>query len=136
MAGGARMYEFYTTKFKNMLSTLNQTIQPSLVYPAKTSLVNRFAAWTSGQQHNRLMWLGLSIAGHGCVLTPLTVALVAFTGMNLALFMLATVAMAMTLIVNLAALPTKITIPVLVLSILIDVVVIISAVSLGSFNFN
>ena len=117
-----------------MLSTLNQIIQPSLAYPAKISLVSRFAAWTSGQQNNRLMWLGLSIAGHGCFLTPLTVALVAFTGMNLALFMLATVAMAITLIVNLAALPTKITIPVLVLSILIDIVVIISAVSLVNIN--
>jgi hypothetical protein len=132
MVGRSPMYEFYTTKFKNMLSTLNQIIQPSLAYPAKISVVSRFAAWTSGQQHNRLMWLGLSIAGHGCFLTPLTVALVAFTGMNLALFMLATVAMAMTLIVNLAALPTKITIPVLVLSILIDIVVIISAVALGN----
>ena len=134
MAERGRMYEFYTTKFKNMLSTLNQIIQPSLAYPAKISLVSRFATWTSGQQNNRLMWLGLSIAGHGCFLTPLTVAIVAFTGMNLALFMVATVAMAIALIVNLAALPTKITIPVLILSILIDIVVIMSAISIGNIN--
>ena len=132
IAGKSRINEFYRTKFKHMLSTVNQIIQPSLTYTAKTSLISRFAAWTSGQQHNRLLWLGVSIAGHGCFLTPLAVTMVAFTGMNLVLFMTAMVAMTMTLIVNLAALPTKITIPVLLLSILIDIVVIISAFSLGN----
>ncbi|RYY16343.1 MAG: hypothetical protein EOO04_27110 [Chitinophagaceae bacterium] len=115
-----------------MLSTINQNFQPSLVYPAKTSIVSRFMNWADNQQESRLMWLGLSLAGHGCFLTPLTVALIAFTGMNLVLFMAAMIAMTMSLIVNLAALPTKITIPVLVLSILIDIVVIISAFSLGN----
>ena len=128
------MYEFYSTKFIHMLSTLTQIIQPSLAYPAKISLVSRFTAWASGQENNRFMWLGLSIAGHGCFLTPLTVALVALTGMNLVLFMSAMVAMTISLIVNLAALPTKITIPVLGLSILIDIIVIISAFSLGNIN--
>jgi hypothetical protein len=125
---------FTVQNSKIMLSTFNQIIQPSLAYNAKTSLISRFSAWTSGQQNNRLMWLGLSIAGHGCFLTPLTVALVAFTGMNLALFMTATIGMAMTLIVNLAALPTKITIPVLILSVIIDVAVIMSAFSLGNIS--
>jgi hypothetical protein len=115
-----------------MLSSINQQFQPALSYNAKPSLLTRFSAWTAGQEESRLLWLGISIAGHGCVLTPLTVIMVAFTGMNLLLFMTAMVAMTMSLIVNLAAMPTKITIPVLILSVLIDIVVIISAFSFGS----
>jgi hypothetical protein len=49
-----------------------------------------------------------------------------FTGNNLYLFVLATAAMGMTLVTNLAALPTKITLPVFVLSILIDLGIVIS----------
>lgn len=126
------MFEFYATKFKHMLSSINQQFQPALSYNAKPTLLTRFSAWTAGQEESRLLWLGISIAGHGCVLTPLTVIIVAFTGMNLVLFMTAMVAMTMSLIVNLAAMPAKITIPVLILSILIDIVVIISAFSFGS----
>jgi hypothetical protein len=96
----------------------------------RTSLFSRFIALCEGQQENRLLWLALALGGHGCVLTPLTILLiVAFTGMNLVLFMAALAAMAMALIVNLAALPTKITIPVLFGSILIDLVVIAIAVT-------
>ena len=53
-----------------------------------------------------------------------------FTGNNLYLFVLAIAAMGMTLVTNLAALPTKITIPVFVLSILIDLAIVISCVFL------
>jgi hypothetical protein len=116
-----------------MLSSINHFFQPALTYTAKQSLFIRFINWASDQQENRLLWLSLSLAGHGCVLTPLTVVMVAFTGMNLVLFVCAMLAMTMSLIVNLAALPTRITIPVLILSILIDVVVIISAFSFGNF---
>jgi hypothetical protein len=133
MTGVKLMLEFYSTKFKHMLSSINQLFQPSLTYTEKPSLFSRFATWTIGQQENRLLWLGVSIAGHGCFLTPLTVIVVAFTGMNLLLFMSAMVAMTMSLIVNLAAMPTKITIPVLILSIVIDVLVIVSAFTFGNF---
>jgi hypothetical protein len=47
------------------------------------------------------------------------------------LFMLCIVSMGMALVTNLAAMPTKITIPIFVLSVLIDLAVIISCFAIG-----
>ena len=98
----------------------------------RLSVFTRFLNWCDAQQESRLLWLAIALGGHGCVLTPLTILLiVTFTGMNLVLFMTALFAMTLALIVNLAALPTKITIPVLLLSVVMDVVVIASAIGLS-----
>ena len=94
------------------------------------SLVTRFITWCKQQEESRLLWLGVILAAHGCILTPLTVMAVMFTGNNLYLFVFAIAAMGMTLVTNLAALPTKITIPVFVLSILIDVAIVVASVFL------
>ena len=89
-------------------------------------------AWADTQEDRRFMWLALALGGHGCVLTPLTILLVvAFTGLNLALFMTALGAMALALIVNLAAMPTKYTIPIFFLSVLVDVGVIAAAIGMA-----
>ena len=87
--------------------------------------------WCTNQQENRLLWLGIALTGHGCIITPLTIMAVLLAGTNLFLFILALVAMGLSLVTNLAALPTRITIPVFVLSILIDLVVIASCVIIG-----
>ena len=94
------------------------------------SLLTRCITWCKTQEESRLLWLGIILAAHGCILTPITVMVVMFTGNNLYLFVLAIAAMGMTLVTNLAALPTKITIPVFVFSILIDLAIVISCVSL------
>lgn len=109
------------------------TVQSSFSIPAKgNSLFTRFINWADAQQESRLLWLALALGGFGCVLTPLSILLiVAFTGMNLFLFMATLFAMAISLIVNLAALPTKITIPIFFLSVLIDVMVIVAALSIS-----
>ena len=116
-----------------MSTTYHPSVQQAYTHPQKRiSLFSRFLNWCAGQEQNRLMWLAFALGGHGCVLTPLTILLiVALTGMNLVLFMAALAAMAMALIVNLAAMPTKITIPVLLLSVVIDLVVIASAIGLS-----
>ena len=87
---------------------------------------SKFINWCSDQQENRLSWLAIAIAGHGCVLTPLTVFAVVNSGNNLILFMVSILAMAMVLITNLAALPTKITIPFLFGSILVDLGILLT----------
>src|SRR4051794_29425314 len=92
---------------------------------SSVSLITKFIDWSKGQQDNRLLWLGIALAGHGCVFTPLTVMAVLLAGTNLTLFILAIVAMGMALVTNLAALPTKITIPVLVLSVLMDIAIVV-----------
>ena len=74
-----------------------------------------------------MLWLGFALAGQGCILAPLAVLTVLATGGNLVLFMIALVAMAMTLVTNLAAMPTRITIPFFFASILLDVAVIVTA---------
>ncbi len=113
-------------------TTLNQTISTTYTErTASTSLLGKFFDWCKGQQENRLLWLGIVLAGHGCILTPLTVMAVLLAGTNITLFILTIVAMGMSLVTNLAAMPTKITIPVFVLSVLIDIAIIISCVAIG-----
>jgi hypothetical protein len=94
-------------------------------------IVSRFMTWCKGQDENRFMWIGIVLAGHGCILTPLTVMAVLMAGTNMFLFMLCIVSMGMALVTNLAAMPTKITIPIFVLSVLIDLAVIISCFAIG-----
>ncbi len=91
---------------------------------SKPSLWKRFMTWSDQQEKNRLGWTAFAIAGHGCVFTIFTVMVVLLTGNNFIFWPFIIGAMAACLIVNLAAMPTKITIPVLFLSLLIDVAII------------
>ena len=83
---------------------------------AKVSLWSKFINWTDKQEENRFGWTAFAIAGHGCVFTIITVATILLTGNNFIFWPFAIGAMTTCLIVNLAALPTKITIPVLFFS--------------------
>jgi hypothetical protein len=95
----------------------------SFSIPALTKFMN----WSRNQEDNRIMWVGIALVMHGCVLTPLTVMAVAFTGMNMVLFMAAIIAMGMALVTNLAAMPARVTIPVFFLSVIIDVAIVIAS---------
>src|SRR5262245_47036716 len=104
------------------MNTIQHRIQRSY-YPATTahqSACSRFINWCNGQEKNRFLWLAFAVAGHGCFLTPITLLAIMFSGNLMFFWALAIGAMAMSLIANLAALPTKITVPVLFFSILID----------------
>ncbi len=94
----------------------------------RTSLWARFITYCKNQENNRLLWLGIILAAHGCILTPITVAVTLAAGPNFVLFMAGIVSMAIALVTNLAAMPTRITIPNFALSILIDIAIIISCV--------
>lgn len=113
-------------------TTLNQTI--AATYTEKepsVSVLKKFINWCKEQDENRFMWVGIVLAGHGCILTPLTVMAVLLAGTNMVLFMLAIVSMGMAVVTNLAAMPTKITIPVFVFSILIDIAIVIACIAIG-----
>jgi hypothetical protein len=124
-------YEWGTLHFQksNHMSTtvLNHTERnykhSGFTIPALT----RFMNWSRNQEDNRIMWVGIALVLHGCVLTPLTVMAVAFTGMNLILFMAAIIAIGMALVTNLAAMSTKVTVPVFFLSVVIDLVIVIAS---------
>lgn len=136
---GSSDARFLPTKFalqnqKKMETTLQQ--KASLNYTeriVKPSILSRFFNWCNEQETYRFGWLGGIIAIHGCVLTPITLFAVILSGANLALFIAAIVAMGMSLVTNLAAMPTKVTIPVFFTSVLVDLVIIALCVSSG-FN--
>ena len=99
------------------------------------SVFKKFISWCTGQDANRYGWLGAALVAHGCVLTPFTMFAIVLSGNNIVFWLCAIVAMMATLVVNLAALPTKYTIPVFLFSILIDVTLIIACASAG-FNIS
>lgn len=96
----------------------------------KTSIWTRFITWCKDQQESRLLWLGIALAVHASLMTPLTLFVVMFTGNNILFLAFAIAAIGMALISNLAALPTKITIPTFFLSIILDVAIIIASLSM------
>ncbi len=108
-----------------METTIQQAFAP--VYSKSTtkkSSWKRFINWADGQEENRFGWTAFSIAGHGCVFTIITVSIILATGNNFIFWPFAIAAMAVSLITNLAALPTKITIPTLFATILVDIAII------------
>ena len=106
------------------MQTIQTSYSPSYSHAHKQSAVFRFLEWCKSQEPYRYGWLAVIIAVHGCVLTPLTLFAVFLGGNSMVLWGLSIAAMAMSLITNLAAMPTKITVPVFFLSILIDLTVI------------
>lgn len=95
---------------------------------ARTSLWTNFVNYCGRQEENRLMWVGIVLAAHGCILTPMVVMLTLMTGPHFFLFMTAMVAMGMVLVTNLAAMPTKITIPAFAVSLFIDLAIAVACI--------
>src|SRR2546421_8502716 len=87
-------------------------IIPGKIFVRRESLLKQFFSWCKAQEKNRLGWLAVVLTGHGCIITPLTVFVIILTGNNMFFWAIAIAAISMSLITNLAALPTKITIPV------------------------
>jgi hypothetical protein len=114
-----------------MQTITNQTISTTYSEVSNnTNIWTKFMTYCKEQENNRLMWVGIVLAAHGCILTPITVMITYFAGQNFTLFMTGMVAMGIALVTNLAAMPTKITIPAFALSIVIDIFVIISSILL------
>jgi hypothetical protein len=113
-----------------METTIKHAYSPaSANTDTKISLWKKFINWADKQEENRFGWTAFAIAGHGCVFTIITVAVVLLSGNNFIFWPFAIAAMSICLIVNLAALPTKITIPVLFFSLLLDLAIIVLALT-------
>ena len=100
---------------------------------AQPSVFVKFFNWCKNQESNRLGWLGAILTIHGCVLTPITLFAVILAGTNFIFYIVVLLAIMMTVVSNLAAMPTKYTIPIFFFSVLIDIVIIALCVSAG-FN--
>ena len=99
----------------------------------RISLWKKFINWADGQEENRFGWTAFAIAGHGCVFTIITSLMVLFTGNHFIFWPFVIGAMAACVVVNLAAMPTKIAIPVFFFSLLMDLVIIAICLTNG-FN--
>ena len=97
----------------------------------KVSFWKKFINWCDGQEEYRFGWLAAALSLHGCVLTILTMFAVVLAGNHFIFWPFVIGAMGATLLVNLAAMPTKITIPVFFFSVLIDLAIVISCIVIG-----
>jgi len=115
-----------------METIVRHTVSPSYTETHyRTSLWKQFINWAKGQEENRLMWLAVAIIGHGCIITIMTMLAIIFSGNLFIFWPFAIAAMSLTVVSNLAAMPTKITIPIFFISVLIDVAIIISCIVIG-----
>lgn len=124
-------WQFYALNFLRMKTIQTAYSVTDYNIERKKGLVSRFFNWCQKQEEYRMGWLAGTLTGHGCILTPLTILFVILAGNNLVFWPLIIGAMGMSLVVNLAALPTKITIPVFFLSVLVDLVIIANCIALG-----
>ncbi|SRR5258706_7950631 len=91
----------------------------------------KFIHWCEGQQENSLAWLAASLLIHGCIFVPMTVVSIAMSGNNFVLVAVALGAMILSITVNLATIPTKITLPVFFFTLIVDVIIIIACLVHG-----
>ncbi|PWU23275.1 hypothetical protein C5B42_03525 [Candidatus Cerribacteria bacterium 'Amazon FNV 2010 28 9'] len=93
---------------------------------SRANRLKKFLSWCDGQEKNRLLWLGIGIMGHIGMVLPLTLLAVLFlANNNFALWVLVLCANVPVLALNLAAQPPKVTIPVMLTSLIVNIVVII-----------
>jgi len=94
---------------------------------AKTnkSIIKSFFQWAISQEKYHVGWVGFSVTIMAAVFFPLTLSAVLFNGAVFSLIILAMISLVMVVITNLAALPTKYTIPALFLGIIMDAIAVI-----------
>lgn len=90
----------------------------------RSGLWSRFLKWSEAQEPNRLGWVAGILFGHGCIITILTMLAIQMNGNHFIFWPFAIASMGACVITNLAAMPTKVTIPVFAISVLIDLAII------------
>lgn len=91
------------------------------------TLWQKFMRYAEAQQVNRFAWLAFSFFMQGCVLVPVTLLIVVHRGNPFELWIPTLVAFVVTETTNLAAMPTRITVPVFWASVIVDLLVIATA---------
>jgi hypothetical protein len=113
-------------KIIDMETTVRHIITPSYTETTyrRISFWKRFISWSAKQEENRMLWAAIAILGHGCIITIVTMIAIIFSGNHFIYWPFAIGAMAMSVVSYLAALPTKVTIPIFFISLLIDIAII------------
>jgi hypothetical protein len=92
----------------------------------RVSLLSKFITWLNAQEQYRLFWLGIALMGGIGTVLPLTLIAVVFgTHNDFTLWIIACAINVPVLILNLAAQPPKITVPVLLFAWLVDAAIIV-----------
>lgn len=98
----------------------------------KENLLSRFLNWCKAQETNKFFWLALTFFGQiGLVLPVAACSIVFFGGNNFLLWIIILVVNVPTLVLNLAALPTKITLPFLFFAWFTELVIILYCAGIG-----
>jgi hypothetical protein len=95
----------------------------------RTSYFKSFTRWATNQDiENHVGWVGISITAMTAVFFPLTMAVILFNGASVGLIGIAMLSLIMVVIVNLAALSTRYTLPILLAGILMDIIAVVISV--------
>ena len=120
---------------------MQQVIQPRVIpfrkdnyvthEVTKESLLNRFLAWCTRQEGSRLFWMGLALLGGIGTIVPVTLmAVVFFANNDFVLWVIVCTINVPVLILNLAAQPTKVTLPALFFAWAINALIIVYSIAL------
>jgi hypothetical protein len=89
------------------------------------TILFRFLNWSKHEEKNRIAWLGISIIVMTAIFFPVTMVSILMNGADFRLIIGAMISLILVVVPNLAALPTKYTIPALLTGVLMDVILII-----------
>jgi hypothetical protein len=111
---------------------MSTTISRGLVVPiyspavSQPSLIVRFFNWAENEDvDHHVGWVGFSIMAMTGVFFPITMSAILFNGGSFALIIAAMVPLVLVFVTNLASLPTKYTIPFLLIGVLAELAIII-----------
>jgi hypothetical protein len=112
-----------SASFENIITS------PTYAEKATANSLRKFMSWCEQQEESRLLWLGLGVMGQIGMVVPLTLLSILFlANNNFILWVVVLSANMPVLALNLAAQPTKVTIPVMLTSLIVNIVVIILSV--------
>jgi hypothetical protein len=88
------------------------------------SIATRFINWSTNEQKNRIAWVGISIVVITAVFFPITMVSILIHGASFKLIIGAMFSLILVVVPNLAALPTRYTIPAFFTGVFIDIILI------------
>ncbi|HEY8733389.1 MAG TPA: hypothetical protein VIL90_02410 [Puia sp.] len=94
---------------------------------SKSIFLVRFLNWSKEEEKNRIAWVGISITIMTAIFFPVTMVAILLHGASFKLIIIAMFSLILVVIPNLAALPTRITIPAFSIGMLLDILLVIAS---------
>jgi hypothetical protein len=126
-------FDYYSVHFCGLKpNNMSTTISNAQGVPAYTpaaghpSLIERFLDWATKEDvKHHIGWVGLSIIVMTAVFFPITMAAILFNGASFGLIVASMVPLVLVFVTNLAALPTRYTIPSLFVGVLAELIIMV-----------